>query len=306
MFVQHILLPGVLLPSLAALLLLLLGRTLRRGDAGAGLAVAGAFLTAFVGITNWPSWPPIDSTQRLFYLVILAALASLAASLLRQGRAPWLVRIALMGLLLTLILKSKIQHAWTKPQTALYLLPMLLLGLLLVEAWARALDSKTRADSGKGATEDRAGRLLPAMVRLAILGGTAFALGLSGSARLGQLAGALACGATVVEALALLRHWRPWRQSDGLVVAVPLYGLLLIGYFYAELSHWAMGFLLLASLALWIPHDSKLRSLAPLLPLAVALSFVIYALVNKEEDPYDYYSQLTPEAIQTLQASTSP
>jgi hypothetical protein len=293
MLIQHIVLPGIVLPSIVALLFLLTVQGLSRRGFGAGMAIAAAFLAAFVGLTSWPRWPPIDSAQRLFYLVALTGLISLLVSFLRQGRLTWIVRGTLLGLLLTALLKSKIQHAWSKPQAALWLLPLLALGLLLIHAWGRSL----AADAGKS-------QLLSAALRLAVLGGSAFSLGLSGSARLGQLAGALACALLVVELVFRYRSQARWQEGDAAVVTTAIFGLLLMGFFYAELSPWVALLLLAAHLLLALPSTTaKLWRLSPLLPLAIALALVLIAAMGQEDDPYDYSWLPAPQNYQVQHES---
>lgn len=293
MLIQHIVLPGIVLPSIVALLSLLTVQGLSRRGFGAGMAIAAAFLASFVGLTSWPRWPPIDSAQRLFFLVALAGLISLLASFLRRGRLTWIVRGTLLGLLLTALLKSKIQHAWSKPQAALWLIPLLALGLLLMHAWGRSL-----------ATDGSKGPLLSAALRLAVLGGSAFSLGLSGSARLGQLAGALACALLVVELVHRYRHRARWQEGDAAVVVTAIFGLLLMGFFYAELSPWVALLLLAAHLLLILSATQRmLWRLSPLLPLAIALALVLVAAMGQDDDPYDYSWLPAPQDCQMLHES---
>ena len=286
MIVESFLLPGVIIPSASAAAVLWLtalvdrrGRTSTVG--GAALAVGTAFLTAFVAMTGWPRIPPVESTQRLFYLVALAAALGLAWGWLRQRAAPWLVRSALVGLLLSAMLRAPLEHTWSRGEAALWLAMLFVLGLGV--GWA--FEASFRPAEGRS-------DLIAAAVRLTLLGGAAVLLGLSGTARLAQLMGAVACGALIIESLARLLARRPWLPADAMVPATAVFGLLLGGYFYASLEPWPAALLALAFVLLGVGKGRPAGwRLLPLLPLAVAGVLVVTAFLAKE-DPYDYYGAL--------------
>ena len=289
MLFQNIILPGVLVPAIAAALVYLATTLIRVPEnqggssrGGASLALAAAFLSSFVALTGWPRFPPVGSTQRLFYLVALAGVVGLVVAWRRSQGLSWVVRGILCGLLLGFMLQSKLANAWSPLVAALWLAGLFAVGLAM--AWA--LETNLRGDGEKG-------DLRLAAVRLALLGATALVLGLSGSARLAQLAGAVACGVFVVEVLARIRGRRPWSGGDAAVVSMAMFGLLLSGYFYASLKSWPAVLVVTAFLLLALPAE-RFRGgwLAPLVPLVVAVVLVVYALMTKPEDPYDYYGAL--------------
>lgn len=291
MLFRNLLLPGVVLPSVAAavvfLLTVWLGQRRSEREPGSGPAVAAAFLSAFVAMTGWPRWPPVGSSQKLFYLVALAAIAGLVTARLRRRWQAWLVRGAFTAFLLVLLLEAPIENTWSRAQAFLWLAGLFVAGMAFVGAWSVSL-----GHAGKpGPAKD--GGLWSAAVRLALVGGGAVILGLSESARLAQLAGAVACGALVVEVLARLLRRRPWQPYDALTLSAAFFGLLVIGYFYAALKPLPAILLLIAVLLLALPARSKWARLAPLLPLAIALGLVIAAAMSKPEDPYDDYSELS-------------
>lgn len=286
MLFESLLLPGVLIPAAAAAIVYFAATLVRRKESssrgGASLALAAAFLSAFVAMTGWPRLPPVGSTQRLFYLVALAGVVGLVAGWRGRDRLSWVVRGFLCGLLLGFMLQSKIANAWSPPAAAAWLAGLFALGL----AFAWAIETNLRQDG-------EAGDLRLACVRLAVLAGTALVLGLSGSARLAQLAGALACGVFVVEVLARVAKRRPWLGGDAAVPALAVFGLMLSGYFYASLEVWPALATVAAFLLLALPAG-RFRGawLAPLLPLALALGLVVAAFLAKEDDPYAGYGKL--------------
>lgn len=218
MLFKSFVLPGVLVPAAAAALAYLAVAWIRKNESssrgGASLALAAAFLSAFVAMTGWPRLPPVGSTEWLFFLVVLAGIVGLEAGWRGRDRLPWVVRGVLLGFLLATMLQSKLTNAWSPLESALWLVGLFAAGMAL--AWA--LDAHLRLDGERG-------DLRLALVRLALLGGTALVLGLSGSARLAQLAGALACGVFVVEVLARVLKRRPWLGGDAAVVSTAVSGL---------------------------------------------------------------------------------
>jgi hypothetical protein len=287
MLFDSLILPGVLIPSAFAVAVVLIAAWVSRrrttDSTGAGLAVAAAFLSAFVAATGWPRWPPVGSSQKLFYLVAAAAVAGLVTAALRRRSATWFAHGALIAALLLFLLQPKLD-TWSGGQAALWLAGLLLAGVAVAWAWGVSLrstaepDDPTRSDT------------VSAAVRATVVGGSAVVLGLSESALLAQLAGAVACGAVVVELAGRVLRRRPWQSTDAAVIATALVGLLVIGHFYAGLKPLPAVLLVLAYLLLALPGDRWWHRLAPLLPLAVALGIVVAAVLTKADDPYDYSS----------------
>lgn len=287
MLFQSLLIPGVLVPAVFAAAVFGLFHWLGKrhdGPAAAGaMALAAAFLSASVALTGWPHWPPIAAIQRVFFLVILAALAAWILGRLGRARTPWAVRVVIVATTLGLTLQSQIKNRWTGGQASLWLAG-LLVGALAV-AWA--LDRNL-------ATTDTASKRewLPALTRLALVGSTALMLGLSESAQLAQLVGALACGMAAVEIVGRLGAHPPWQGIDSLVPVTVLTGLISIGHFYAGLGVWPALLLVLAFVLLAPAHQRGAgRVLLPLVPLLLALALVIVTFLNQEDDPYGDYSR---------------
>jgi len=292
---RNILLPGILVPALATALVLGL-LALRRGTSGRGVAgssVAAGFVAAFVAISGWPRWPPVEATQRLCFLA--GALILLAVHLARIGSRPVrrAVRLVLALTLVSALLQSPIQHSWTILTSVGWIGALALWSLGL--GWALGANFRDN-QYNLGAT----------LVRLSVAGGIAAARGLSESFRLGQIAGAVACSLVVVELAAwIFPRWQ-WARSDGSVVFTILGGLMIVGYFFSALQAWPALLLSLAILLLALPWGEKAwRILVPLLPLAIALALVVMTYVDKEDEPYgEYYGAASSEVEETAPASS--
>ncbi len=297
MLLENLILPGVLIPSAFAFAVVLIAvwtsRRLGKEFSGAGLAVAAAFLSGFVAATGWPRWPPVGSSQKLFYLVALAAVLGLMVAVLRHLAAVWFLRGALTTALLVFLLQPKLD-VWSGAHAAFWLVGLLLAGVAVAWAWGSHLDGAAKR-----------GDLVSAAVRATVVGGSAIILGLSESALLAQLAGAAACGVVVVEVAGRVLGRRVWGSADAVVIATVLIGLLTIGHFYAGLEPLTAVLLVTAYLLLALPGERWWQRAAPLLPLAIALGIVVAAALTKEEDPYDYYSSVSIPEV-TLRATSSP
>jgi len=281
MLFENILWPGVLAPGLFAAVALagvrLCDRRGRESTAGGGsLAIGAGFVAASAVMTGWPRWPPGDSTQRLFYVTAAAALVGLAWGWFKGRGTPWLVRGVVLGSLLVLMLKTPLEHKWSPGEAAARLAALMVVGLAV--GWA--LEASL-------ANAERRGRLVRAAVRLTLLTGMAVSLSFSGSARLGQLMGAVACAVFVVEVGGRLLGRRVWLPGDAMVLSTVACGLLLGGFFYATLDAWNACLLALSLLLLGLGVRGGWAQWLPLLPCAIAVTRVALAFVNAP-DPYDY------------------
>lgn len=301
MLFQQILLPSAILPTVVALVVAALGLAFREGDEEgrgttlAGLAVSSGFAASFVAMTGLPRWLPVEASQRLFFAVILAGLASVVAVAVAKPALDWALSTAVWLVTLPALLETPLRHTWSVAQAALWLAGLFVAGLVLSAGFVRHTDASPAAPPG-----ERAWPALPlrAVVRVLVVSSAALALGLSGTARMAQLAGAVAAAVFTVEALGFARRQTRWRAAHGVVPAVASLGLLLIGHFYAELA--LLPFLLLVSslLLLGVAGEGWAQKLAPLLPLLAALALVVSAFLDQPEDPYDYYSSTPPSATE--------
>lgn len=279
MILRNVLLPGIVLPAVTTALVLfaLRGRSAPRIGT-AGLALAAGFLSGFVAISGWPRWPPVEATQRLFFLVALIGLLSWPVARHRVRWSDLAFEIAAVVLLLPMILWALLGHSWALAESFLWL------GTLFVVCLAisRALGT---------AVEDGGARPLPIVVRWTLLGTIAAVLGLSESLRLALLSLALASAVAVIDLLTR-RGIVTWRRSDALAAATVISGLLLVGYFYAALSA-PVAALLVVALGLTTLSDSRsiVVRLSPLLPALLALGLALATFLRPGDDPYDYYSK---------------
>lgn len=283
---KSVILPGVIVPALASAFALVGIRMLRRKSdsnqpIGGALPLGLAFLAAYVAISGWPRWMPVEATQRLFFFIALATL--LATPLRRLGDG---VRLAAMFAFATpataLLLQGQIQHRWSIVQSVIWVLFLGALGVVLAAAWSQS----TRIDRSLDPPRVWHDALLPP----ALVGCAALALGLTGSALLGQLMGALAVGCAIVGVAELA--WRAvWAPSDGLLWQLGVGGLLLLGFFYSELGT-LPAILLVVSLILLGAHQrgsSVPRKLLILLPALVAVALIAYGVITAPPDPYAGY-----------------
>jgi hypothetical protein len=297
---------GVLLPALAAGLVLAAGwRLWRRGAPdgaptnggplearpadgrwSGGLALAAALWAAQLGLSGPPVAPGGDLTPTgLDWLAwVTLAAAFLLPAEPQLGRRWALLRGALAIVTVELVLRNRFASRWTEGAEAAGW-AVGLAALILVE-WA-ALGRLLRAPGARG----------PLVVWL-LAGHLAGIAALTGSVTIGQLAGALAAGAG---AALVAAWWRPRVTLAGAgagLATLALAGLTLNAHFFSYTP--GTDALLVAA----APLVGLLGELPPLrrerpwartlttailvsLPLAVAL---VRALLAFESDPYaDYY-----------------
>jgi hypothetical protein len=287
MLFRQILIPSALIPLVVALAVAGVGILAWRRKPGepasrntlAGLALGAAFVGAFLAMTGLPRWFPIEASQRLFFLIGLASVWSVVAVSLERRAATLSGHTILWALALAGLLESPLRHSWSTTQAAVWLSGLAALAAFLSWSWARNLDHEDH-DPAK------------ALVRIAVLSGVALALGLSGTARMAQLCGALAAGVFAIEALGWWQGRSLWRPQQGIVPALGAAGLLLIGYFYAELAALPASLLLISIGLLGLRTAGWQWKALPLLPLAAAVAIVVVAFFSQPEDTYDYYTSV--------------
>jgi hypothetical protein len=283
---------GVLLPALAAGLVLAAGWRLRRPEAPevdgrwcGGLAMAAALIAAQLGISGVPRLPGGDITPTgldwLAWSVLLAALMLPAEPQL--GRRWALLRGVLAITTVELVLRNQLSRWGEGLEAAAW--PVGLSALLLVE-WG-ALGRLARGPRLQG----------PLVIWLlaAHLGALA---ALTGSVTLGQLSGAVAAGAG---AALVASWWRPRVRLDGTgvgVAAIALFGLALNAHFFSYTTGQDILLVAAAPLLGLLAELPPLRRRTPwaqtlttallvVLPLALV---VVRAWLAFESDPYaDYY-----------------
>lgn len=282
---------AVLVPALCAGLVLGLGWKVWRGreaQVDGRWSSAPALALGYCAAALWLSGPPASflpgaerapaSLDWLFWLVIGGAL--LFPFEQRVGRWRDLARVAFAVFAIELVLKSQFQGRWEGLSAVAWLVGLALIYNVL---WAALVWLAAR----------RAGASAP-LVAWLTASALAVLAALSGSAKLGQLAAALAAG---LGAATLLAWWRPRLSLAGGgagMVALLLFGLGANAHVYSYTL--AVDVLLVASAPLCaclaeLPHLRRskgwARTLMALglaaLPIAIAL---VRATLAFEPDPY--------------------
>jgi hypothetical protein len=244
---------GVLLPATIACLIPITVWRLSRspwspnwslgtgGEAGAwggALAIGAAYLAAYVGLLGAPLLVPIQSRDWFPYFAVGAVVLGICRSLwVSRPFVRWLIRTLLLAAILMVLLRSQMRkEEWR--EDILWIGTLELAGLAL---WAN-LD---------GLAKHHSGVWLCLLLCVMAMGSGLVAL-LSGSALLGQLAGALAAafgGLLVVEVFIKASDL----TSGTIPVAVVLLGSIwLTGCYYGEVPPRAALLLWASPAAAWI------------------------------------------------------
>jgi hypothetical protein len=188
---------GALCPAAVAAVVLALTwwRGEDRGHRGGAAAVGLGYAAGHAALAGWPPLPPIEATDWLPYLGLGAALVALLTGVRDEpGAGSWARRAAFAVAVPALVSWPLVRGSWSTAESALWLGVPAGLALALLVLLERA--------GGAGGFA----RALPLAVAAA--GGSAVIVA-SGSALVGQLAGALAAVMGVCLAAAWARPWRP-------------------------------------------------------------------------------------------------
>lgn len=272
MLVARITLLGLVLPAVVAgfffLIVRLGGAKGRRGERfswAAATGIAAGYCVGHLSISGAQSFPPVESTQWLFYLVAVSAGLGTLEGLWRAP--PWLtwaLRSILVGALLWFTLRPLAQHSWSAPRSALWF-SALAAGTILF--WASLDRFILRGDFQL---------FLFTIIATAGAAGAVFVL--SGSARLSQLA--LAVAAVVVGSFVATPRQAPFlvRAMAPVLVTISL-GLWLNGYFYTEVGALGSASLALAPLGAWIAFMPRVARLGAIRSRLVGLGAVALILL---------------------------
>ena len=215
----------------------------RLGAGGAdltGLAVATGYLLGHWGTIGVPPLPATSTTEWLFYVALLVGLVS--------GVAPWLagrsalkatLRWGLVVVLLAVTVRPMVLHHWSGLQAVLWTACLTSCGFLLLTS-TRVLSNRPTLTG-------------PALSTLLVMVASSATLGLSSTALMAQLAGALAASLTGVLLVVVLGGDTHLAESIRVGLLL-LLGLLLNGYLYAQLTTWALVWLLVALPVSWVAH----------------------------------------------------
>lgn len=205
---------------------------LPRGRAAAvPLALGAAVATAHAALLGMPRFPAGDAVAWLVWVALGASCAGLLELAWRAPtRARLVLRLALAGLLLLVLLwQPYLAETWSRGEGVAYLAG---LGMVIVASWT-ALGCCAEHLSGRR----------HALLLTALAAGAAAVLGVTGTASLALLAGALA--ATCAPAIVLGRQGRaPLAPGGTTAFTLVLAALLVEGHFYSDAP--ALSVLLLA------------------------------------------------------------
>ncbi len=249
------------------------------GRQWAGAVALGlAFVPAFLAVEHWPGVPPHVTWHWIAWLVPVAAVAGLADALIRWPTPLRLLGAAALAAVCGRALVGDwVDHAW--PWRAVTAAVIAVVAVLV-----------------NAAAERRPGATVPLSLCVAAAGASVVLIG-SGSAKLAQLAGALAACLGVAVALA---WWRPTvslSRGGTAVVAVLLPGLVLSGYFpsYSEFPPWVYVFAAVAPAFTWPAALIRLEGLrawqatairvaVASIPVAITVTVAVLALIRREAD----------------------
>jgi hypothetical protein len=237
--VLRLLLVSVLVPGLVAGVVASAARLLpetSRLRRGAALAALGSgYVAAQLAAVGAPSFPPVDTTQGLFYLALVASALGLAA----VGGTAWVRRgaaVAAVGSMLGSTLHPLVRHQWNLGAS---IVAIVALGIGAVALW--------------WAYAALAARLSVAEVRagwIAVFASTALLLLFARTALLAQLASTVAVSLLAVTMVAPSTIGADASDAAAIPLLAPmLHALVLNGLFYAELGASAAIALALAPLA---------------------------------------------------------
>jgi hypothetical protein len=237
--VLRLLLVSVFVPGLIAGVVAAAARLLpetSRLRRGAPLVALGAgYVAAHLAAVGAPSFPPVDTTQGLFYLALVACALGVAA----VGGTVWVRRgaaVAAIGSMLGLTLHPLVRHQWSRSASIGGVVALSLGAVVLW--WAYGLVAARLS-----VTEVRAGWI-------AAFASTGLLLVFARTALLAQLASTIAVSSLVVALVAPPAIGADASDAAALPFLAPmLHALVLNGLFYAELGASAAIVLALAPLA---------------------------------------------------------
>jgi hypothetical protein len=249
------------------------------GGLWAGAVALGlAFVPAFLAVEQWPGLPPHVTWHWLAWLAAIAAVAGVTDAMVRWPTAVRLLGAATLAAVCgRLLVGDWVDHAWSWRAVTAAVVAVV---AVLVNV----------------AAERRPGAAVPLSMCVAALGASVVLLG-SGSAKLAQLAGALAACLGVAVALS---WWRPnvsLSRGGVAVIAVLLPGLVLSGYFssYSEIPPWVYVLAAVAPVAAWPAALIRLEGLrawqattirvaVASIPVAITVAVAVLALIRREAD----------------------
>ncbi len=253
MTILHALIWNLLVPAAVSASAVALARRIarefpggRRGRWGVAAGLGLGYLAGHVGLLGWPSFPEVEATRWVAWLALAAGVVGLVEATWTPPAWPsWVFRGLFLLVILGLLLRSKVEHAWTAAEAVAWFGG--LWAALMVSWWN--LEAQAERLSGPG-------WVVPIGL---IAAGWGVVQVLSGGASLGQLDGVLA--ATLLGALATvgLRPGPALSRGGPAVVSTVMGGLGLVGFFYSEVPASSETLLTLAPWVPWVDRIGFIR-----------------------------------------------
>ena len=272
---------AVLAAAVAAVILFVFARWRKTASRCAGaIAIGAGYVAGHVLAAGWSPFPPRHATHWLFWFAVIGVIAAAADAFVRpKGTVRFVAWAIICTIACRLILQPKFSYAWSATEGWLRVFAIAVAIVVLTFC----LDLVERSPFGTA-------RLFSVMT--VFCGGACVALILSGSLLLGQLACILST--TVATCFVLIIAGRAPFHPSGAAAPLSLVcaGLLLSGFFYAELPTTSVLLLALSPAMALLRVGKKSHSQSPALayraalvaiPVAIAVVLALHA-----SPPLDY------------------
>ena len=269
MFTPQEMLWAIVYPLVAAVLIVLIAHLPRRGrrDAqpwGPAAAIACAFTIAFIGVSG--RWTP-PARDVYAWLIVAAGVAVVVSIIASVGeRTRWTV----VGLSIALLVATVALIAWRRKaslQPAQFWTSVAVTTGGLVVWWA---SMEPLAALRRGAT-------IPLFLSAAA-GASALVLTDGGTARFGKIAGGAAVALLVVALMAMWLRDLSLARGGVLATAIAVLGLLVCGYYYADVARIDVAIIAAAPLMAWFGELPLIRSRKPWLRFIITAVLVLGVL----------------------------
>lgn len=267
--------------AVAGALLFIFARWWKKAGGCAGaIAVGAGYVAGHVLAAGWSPLPPRHATQWLFWFAVIGMITAVTDALVRpKGMVRFVTWAVICTIACRLILQPKFSYVWSAAEGWLRVIAIVF-GVVVLSCCLDLIEHKPF------------GTATLFSVTTVLCGGACLALVLSGSLLLGQLA----CILTAIAAagflliMAVPAHFHP--SAAVAPFSLVCAGLLLSGFFYAELPAASAMLLALAPAIALLPVSKKSHSQSRVLiyrlafvslPVAIAVVLALHA-----SPPFDY------------------